>query len=43
MNILLVDDHPLFAEGVRGVLQRLHSDTVTILTAGSCEEALLIT
>ena len=39
MKILLVDDHPLFIEGIRGVLQRL-DDNLAIQTAGSCEEAI---
>ena len=39
MKILLVDDHPLFIEGMRGILQRL-DDAVVIQTSGSCEEAL---
>lgn len=42
MKILLVDDHPLFIEGMRGVLQRL-GDNVVIQTSGSCEEALELT
>lgn len=41
MNILLVDDHPLFLEGMRGVLQKLN-DVVSIHTSGSCEEALAL-
>jgi DNA-binding NarL/FixJ family response regulator len=39
MKIMLVDDHPLFLEGVRTVLQQL-DDNVSIQTTGSCEEAL---
>ena len=39
MKILLVDDHPLFIEGMRSILQRLDED-VAIETSGSCEEAL---
>lgn len=42
MNILLVDDHPLFVEGVRGVLQKLDGE-VEVITSGSCEEALQLT
>lgn len=42
MNILLIDDHPLFIEGIRGVLNRLDESAV-IHTCGSCEEALLLT
>lgn len=38
MKIILVDDHPLFIEGIRIVLQRLNDDVV-IQSAGSCEEA----
>lgn len=40
MKILLVDDHPLFIEGMCGILQRLDDDAVVIQTSGSCEEAL---
>jgi len=39
MKIMLVDDHPLFLEGVRTVLLQL-DDNVSIQTSGSCEEAL---
>lgn len=39
MKILLIDDHPLFIEGIRGVLHRLN-DAAVIHTCGSCEEAL---
>ena len=39
MKILLVDDHPLFMEGMRGILHKLEKD-VSIHTTGSCEEAL---
>lgn len=42
MNILLIDDHPLFIEGIRGVLSRL-DEAAVIHTSGSCEEALLLT
>lgn len=42
MKILLVDDHPLFIEGIRTVLQRLNDDVV-IQAAGSCEEAIELT
>ena len=42
MKVLLVDDHPLFIEGIRGVLLKL-SEEVTIQTSGSCEEALALT
>lgn len=38
MKILLIDDHPLFLEGMRTVLQQL--EIVSIKTSGSCEEAL---
>jgi len=41
MNILLVDDHPLFLEGMRMVLQQL-DERVSIQTSGSCEEALTL-
>ena len=39
MKILLIDDHPLFIEGIRGILYRLN-DAADIHTNGSCEEAL---
>ena len=42
MKILMVDDHPLFIEGMRGVLQRLDNSAI-IVTSGSCEEALTLT
>jgi len=42
MKMLLIDDHPLFVEGIRGVLQRL-DDAIDIQTSGSCEEALALT
>ena len=42
MKILIVDDHPLFIEGIRGILQRL-DEVVAIETSGSCEEALALT
>ena len=41
MKILLIDDHPLFIEGMRGLLQRLDDDVV-IQDSGSCEEALAL-
>ena len=42
MKVLLIDDHPLFIEGIKGILQRLENDMV-IHTSGSCEEALVLT
>jgi len=42
MKILLVDDHPLFIEGISSVLHKLNED-VSIQTSGSCEEALALT
>jgi len=42
MKILLIDDHPLFIEGIRNVLLQLN-DEVGIQTSGSCEEALELT
>ncbi len=39
MNILLVDDHPLFREGMSMLLRSL-LENVSTLEAGSCEEAL---
>ena len=39
MNILLIDDHPLFLGGISVILKDLAAD-VTIHTSGSCEEAL---
>ena len=40
MKVLLVDDHPLFIEGIRGILQRLDDNEVFIQSCGSCEESL---
>ena len=42
MRILLVDDHPLFIEGIRRIVLQL-SEATTIETSGSCEEALELT
>ena len=42
MKVLLVDDHPLFVEGISGVLQRLDG-SIVIQASGSCEEALALT
>lgn len=42
MKILLIDDHPLFIEGIRNVLLQLNNQ-VQIQTSGSCEEALELT
>lgn len=39
MKILLVDDHPLFLEGIRMVLKQL-DEAASIQCSGSCEEAL---
>ncbi|MDH5516345.1 MAG: response regulator transcription factor [Gammaproteobacteria bacterium] len=39
MKILLIDDHPLFIEGIKGILQRLN-ESVQTQYCGSCEEAL---
>ncbi len=39
MNILLIDDHPLFRSGIRSVLDAWDSD-VRITEASGCEEAL---
>lgn len=41
MKLLLIDDHPLFIEGMRGILQRLDA-AIVIATSGSCEEALAL-
>lgn len=38
MQILLIDDHPLFREGVALLLGRLGPE-VTVLEAGACEQA----
>ncbi|MDH5408254.1 MAG: response regulator transcription factor [Gammaproteobacteria bacterium] len=40
MKIMLIDDHPLFIEGIRGVLQSLDQSEILIQSCGSCEEAL---
>lgn len=42
MKVLMIDDHPLFIEGMQGVLRRL-DDTVVIMSSGNCEEALALT
>lgn len=39
MKLLLVDDHPLFREGVALLLRSIESE-VEVLEAGSCEDAL---
>lgn len=41
MKILLIDDHPLFIAGIRGVLQALGPD-VEIHDAGTAERALAV-
>lgn len=40
MKILSVDDHPLFREAVKSVLEQLSSEQTQIIEAASCEEAL---
>ncbi len=42
LKIIIVDDHPLFIEGIRNILGRLE-ETVEIITSGSCEEAIELT
>src|SRR5215510_10379425 len=39
MKVLLVDDHPLFREGIAILLERLDPSVATV-QAGTCEEAL---
>ena len=39
MKVLVVDDHPLFLSGIRGVLEGL-ADEVCVLEAGSAEDAI---
>src|SRR5262245_37776680 len=39
MSVLLVDDHPLFREGLRSLLERM-DDTARVVEAESCESAL---
>ena len=39
MNVLLVDDHPLFREGLRSLIERMDSKA-RIAEAESCEAAL---
>ena len=40
MQILSVDDHPLFREAVKSVLEQLSQEQTQIIEASSCEEAL---
>lgn len=42
MNILLIDDHPLFIEGLCNVIKKLDNGEVNILSSGSGEEALAL-
>jgi len=39
MNILLIDDHPLFRDGITGVIRQL-GDDVQCIEASDCEAAL---
>ena len=39
MDVLLIDDHPLFRKGIAGILNTL-SDQVRLVEVSSCEEAL---
>ncbi|MDH5368415.1 MAG: response regulator transcription factor [Gammaproteobacteria bacterium] len=39
MDILLIDDHPLFRAGIAGILHTL-TDQVRLIEVNSCEEAL---
>lgn len=41
MQVLLIDDHPLFREGLRTLIERMDSDA-RIVEAESCEEALAL-
>src|ERR1700752_1300183 len=41
MNVLLVDDHPLFREGLRSLLERMEGG-VRISEADSCEAGLAL-
>jgi DNA-binding NarL/FixJ family response regulator len=41
MNVLLIDDHPLFREGLRSLLERMDTQA-RIVEAESCEAALAL-
>jgi two-component system, NarL family, nitrate/nitrite response regulator NarL len=41
MNVLLVDDHPLFREGLRSLLERMET-SFRVVEADSCEAALAL-
>jgi DNA-binding NarL/FixJ family response regulator len=41
MDVLLIDDHPLFRAGISSILDGLDA-TVRIIEAGSCEQALIL-
>lgn len=41
MNVLLIDDHPLFREGLRSLIERMDSKA-RIVEAESCEAALAL-
>lgn len=40
MKILLVDDHPLFREAIKSVLEAVADDRLDVIEASSCEDAL---
>lgn len=41
MQVLLIDDHPLFREGLRGLIERM-DPKACVVEAESCEEALAL-
>jgi DNA-binding NarL/FixJ family response regulator len=40
MKIILADDHALFREGARHLLQQLSGEDIQVLEAATCQEAI---